>query len=75
MQRNLDRRVETLFPIEDRGLVSHIRDGLLGIYLRDNMRARVLRPDGSYERAHPEEGAEPLDSQAFFTAGHEAPLD
>jgi polyphosphate kinase len=75
MQRNLDRRVETLFPIEDRTMVAHIRDDLLGVYLRDNVRARILRPDGSYERAHPEEGEQPLDSQAFFAAGHETPID
>jgi polyphosphate kinase len=75
MQRNLDRRVETLFPIEDAGLIGHIRDEVLGVYLRDNMRARILLPDGSYERAQPEEGTAPLDSQAFFAAGHETPLD
>jgi polyphosphate kinase len=75
MQRNLDRRVETLFPIEDRAMVAHIRDEVLGIYLRDNMRARELQPDGSYERAHPEAGEQPLDSQAYFAAGHETPLD
>ena len=54
---------------------AHIRNDLLGVYLRDNVRARILRPDGSYERAQPEKGAEPLDSQAFFAAGHETPLD
>jgi polyphosphate kinase len=75
MQRNLDRRVETLFPIEDSGLVAHIRDDILGVYLRDNMRARILLPDGSYRRAQPEDGAAPIDSQAVFTAGHETPLD
>jgi polyphosphate kinase len=75
MQRNLDRRVETLFPIEEPSLVAHIRDDLLGVYLRDNVRARLLLPSGSYERAQPEEGAAPLDSQAFFAAGHETPLD
>src|SRR6185369_14768992 len=50
MERNLDRRVETLFPIEDPALLRHIRDDLLEAYIRDNVRARVLQPDGRYMR-------------------------
>ncbi len=75
MQRNLDRRVETLFPLEDPALVAHVRDALLAVYLRDNTRARILLPDGSYMRAQPEDGAAPVDSQAVFTAGHDTPPD
>jgi polyphosphate kinase len=75
MQRNLDRRVETLFPLEDATLVGQIREQVLEVYLRDNVRARVLCADGSYERAQPQEGEEALDSQAFFAAGHDIPLD
>jgi polyphosphate kinase len=75
MQRNLDRRVETLFPLEDSALVAHVRDSLLAVYLRDNTRARILLPDGSYVRAQPEDGAAPVDSQAVFTAGHDTPPD
>ncbi len=71
MQRNLDRRVETLFPIEDASLIAHIRDDLLMVYLHDTARARILSPDGSYLRAQPEDGATPIDSQAFFAAGHD----
>jgi len=73
MQRNLDRRVETLFPIEDRGMVAHIRNDLLGIYLADNIRAHILQPDGTYIRAHPNDGETPIDSQATFAAGHDTP--
>jgi len=75
MQRNLDRRVETLFPIEDSAMIAHIRDNLLAVYLRDTMRARILLPDGAYVRARPEDGAAPFDSQAVFAAGHETPPD
>jgi polyphosphate kinase len=75
MQRNLDRRVETLFPIEDPALVAHIRDDLLAVYLCDTARARILLPDGAYVRAQPEEGAAPIDSQALFAAGHDTPPD
>ncbi|MFM7202206.1 MAG: polyphosphate kinase 1 [Myxococcota bacterium] len=63
MNRNLDRRVETLFPIEDPQLRLRIRDQILGIYLRDNLRARKLEPDGNYRRLSPEPGALPIDSQ------------
>jgi polyphosphate kinase len=73
MQRNLDRRVETLFPIEDHGMVTHIRDNLLAVYLADNTRAHLLQPDGTYLRAHPSDGAKPIDSQAVFAAGHDIP--
>jgi len=75
MQRNLDRRVETLFPIEDRGLVAHIRNELLEIYLADNIRAHLLQPDGTYIRAHPKDNETPIDSQATFAAGHDIPPD
>ncbi len=73
MQRNLDRRVETMFPIEDPGMVRHIRNDLLDVYLCDNARAHLLQPDGSYVRAHPQEGERPIDSQAAFAAGHDIP--
>jgi len=75
MQRNLDRRIETLFPLKDEALIAHIRDQVLAVYLRDTVRARLLQPDGSYVRARPEDDDAPIDSQAVFAAGHEAPLE
>jgi len=75
MQRNLDRRVETLFPLEDEALVAHVHDKLLMVYLNDNTRARTLRPDGTYVRAHPTDGATPVDSQAVFAIGQGTPPD
>jgi polyphosphate kinase len=76
MQRNLDRRVETLFPLEDPAMVTHVYEQLLRIYLNDNTRARLLLPDGSYRRAHPEDGATAIDSQAIFvTRQHALPDD
>jgi polyphosphate kinase len=47
MPRNLDRRVEIMFPILDEGLrekAIHI----LEVQLADNMKAHILQPDGSY---------------------------
>jgi len=72
MERNLDRRVETLFPIESEPLKAEIRQ-LLDVYLRDTSRARILMPDGSYVRARPPEGEEPFDSQAFLSRANMTP--
>ena len=69
MPRNLDRRVEVLFPVRDPSLIRHLRDEVVETYLRDNVRARRMRGDGSYERLVPREGEAPLDSQASLLAG------
>lgn len=68
MRRNLDRRVEVLFPVEDRTLKQHIRDEILEIYLRDNVNAHELQPDGSYVRLHPAEGEASFSAQDWFRA-------
>jgi polyphosphate kinase len=62
MERNLDRRVEEVFPLEDPALLAYVR-GLLDTYIADNFRARVLRSDGSYVRLEPGD-AELIDSQS-----------
>jgi polyphosphate kinase len=66
MQRNLDRRVELLAPIEDPRLRKHLKEEVLDVCLRDNVKARRLLPDGSYERVLVSEGEEPMDSQSHF---------
>ena len=48
MPRNLNNRVEVVFPVKDPDKIRYIRDGILGIYLLDNMKARVMQPDGTY---------------------------
>jgi polyphosphate kinase len=64
MQRNLDRRVELLAPIEDPRLRKHLKEDVLDVCLRDNVKARRLQPDGSYERMRPAEGEELIDQQS-----------
>ncbi len=64
MNRNLNRRVETLFPLEERGLVDHVRNGMLSIYLADNVKARRMNSDGSYKLV-PSSG-EPFNAQEWF---------
>ncbi|HEX5164932.1 MAG TPA: polyphosphate kinase 1, partial [Thermomicrobiales bacterium] len=65
MRRNLDYRVEVLFPVEDARIRGWLRDGILELQLRDNVRARLLQRDGSYVRLTPKDGQEPIDSQEF----------
>jgi polyphosphate kinase len=64
MTRNLDRRVEVLFPVQDERLIRHLRDDVLVTYLDDRAKARCLRADGSYERRSPAPGAAEVNSQA-----------
>jgi polyphosphate kinase len=66
MQRNLDHRVETLFPIEDSVLREAILERLLKSELADTVNARELKPDGSYVRVQPAEGEPPFDCQNWF---------
>jgi polyphosphate kinase len=53
MPRNFRRRVELMFPVEDQRLKNRLIDGILGVYLSDNVKTRLLQPDGSYERVAP----------------------
>ncbi len=52
MQRNLDRRVETIFPIEDADIKKSVKETLLNISLKDNQKARILLPTGKYVNNH-----------------------
>jgi polyphosphate kinase len=49
MPRNLYRRVEIAFPIEDANLKAFIINKIIAVYLKDNIKARVLDADGKYE--------------------------
>ncbi len=50
MPRNLNQRVEVLFPVEDPDLIRHLRDGVLDVYLREEIKAWHMTPEGDYER-------------------------
>jgi polyphosphate kinase len=65
MPRNLIRRVEVLFPVLDPSLRQRLRE-VLDVYLADNVKARILQPDGAYARVSPAPSAEPLNSQTYF---------
>jgi len=68
MRRNLERRVEVLFPIEDPELRRSIREDMLEIYLRDTKKAHELQTDGSYVRIRPKDGEKPFSAQEWFLA-------
>ncbi len=49
MSRNLDRRVEIMFPVEDARLKKEVKH-ILDVQLADNVKAQLMQPDGSYVR-------------------------
>jgi polyphosphate kinase len=66
MPRNLDRRVEVLFPIEDPSMRKAIVHGILPIQLQDTVKTRILKCDGTYERRLPDRDAPPLNAQSWL---------
>ena len=67
MPRNFRRRVEIMFPIEDPQLQRRLFDGILGVVLADNVKARELQADGTYRRVSPPPpGAPNIRSQLEF---------
>jgi polyphosphate kinase len=66
MPRNFDRRVEVITPIHDPEMKRFLKAEVLETYLRDNVKARRLLPDGSYERIRPDKGASIVNSQEYF---------
>lgn len=64
MPRNLDRRVEILFPIEDERLKERVNH-ILELQLEDNVKAQFLRPDGTYAKKD-RRGRAPVCSQEVF---------
>jgi polyphosphate kinase len=75
MQRNLDRRVETLFPVEDPYLKRFVIDVLLETYLNDNIHSRVLNDDGSYTHLSPGKDEPIRDSQRLAMGFHAYELE
>jgi polyphosphate kinase len=64
MPRNLLERCETVFPVAQPDLKKRLRDEILAAYLADNVKARLLQPDGDYLRA-PKEGT-PFSAQEYL---------
>lgn len=64
MPRNLDKRVEILFPVESERLKMEVIH-ILQIQLEDNVKAHILQPDGSYEKVD-RRGKVKMNSQEYF---------
>ena len=64
MPRNINRRVETLFPLEDEALIQHVKNDLLSVYLADTAKARRMNSDGTYTRL--KANGEPRNAQDWF---------
>jgi polyphosphate kinase len=75
MPRNLDRRVEVLYPLEDPRLVRQVRDDILHTYLSDRVKAREMKSDGTYVRMVPKPSEKRIHAQAEFIARRLAALD
>ena len=63
MPRNLNHRVEVIFPVEDPRHLRYLRDNVLETYFNDNTRTRIMQSDGTYKRVHPKENAETVNVQ------------
>ncbi len=66
MPRNLNHRVEVVFPVEGKANIRYLRDKVLETYFKDNTRARTLNADETYTRVHPAENEKPFDIQAHL---------
>jgi polyphosphate kinase len=66
MDRNLSRRVEVVFPIEAPDLKQRLIREILATSMADNTKARLLLPDGSYERIKPIDDQRRVRSQERF---------
>ena len=64
MPRNLDKRVEITFPVEDEDLKKRVIE-ILEIQLSDTLKAHIMQPDGSYAKQDLR-GREKLEAQNYF---------
>jgi len=66
MPRNLDRRVEVVFPVREPRLIRRFRDEVLATYLSDTVKARHMQSDGRYLRSSSRARQESVNSQQHF---------
>jgi polyphosphate kinase len=66
MPRNLDKRVEILFPIESPVMRKAIVSSILPLQLQDTVKLRTLNPDGTYSRVVMDPGLQPVNAQSWL---------
>jgi polyphosphate kinase len=64
MRRNLDQRLEILFPVRDAAMKTRLMD-ILKTFFADNVKAWQLLPDGAYKRISPH-GSKIRAQEKFF---------
>jgi polyphosphate kinase len=70
MPRNINRRVEVLFPVEDPQMINYLSHDVLDTYLKANQKVRRMKSDGTYYQITPKDGEEPLDAQSWMINWH-----
>lgn len=73
MERNLDKRVETCFPVEGKKLIMRVKKELES-YLTDNTQAWLLHSDGTYSRLQPTGNQNPRNAQQSLLERLGSPL-
>lgn len=68
MPRNFRKRAEILYPVNDRKIKTRIVNEILMTYLTDNVKARIMQPDGSYRRVQRDTNKAPVRSQSALIA-------
>jgi polyphosphate kinase len=63
MPRNIDHRVEVLFPIEEAKLIRTVKADVLAVYFSDTVKTRRMMPDGTYTRRKADGGRKSFNSQ------------
>ncbi|MGA2547516.1 MAG: polyphosphate kinase 1 [Rectinemataceae bacterium] len=65
LPRNLEKRIELMFPVREEAARGRIRE-ILGAYFIDTAKAHRLGSNGSWKKVRPVEGEAPFSAQAFF---------
>lgn len=73
MERNLDKRIEACFPLENKKMIKRVKKELQ-IYLSDNTHAWLLQSDGSYHQLHPNGATDTINAQALLLEKLSIPL-
>ncbi|NLV26706.1 MAG: polyphosphate kinase 1 [Methanomicrobiales archaeon] len=66
MPRNLNRRIEILFPVLDKGIRNQIISTILPVHLKDNRKKRILQPDGRYCMATSEKEKDQINAHEWL---------